>query len=117
MDSVEELWAAVLDRWTDEKAHGAFLEYCRRTENLAEAAKRYRIEAGLVSGSAYRDAGHAELAKKKLAAITVIALADLEAKRTDKSAAKTTMLRSMFRWGFVFLVVIGLLVAALESGR
>ena len=38
----EALWKSILDRWDEERTHGAFLEYCQATDQLAEAAARYR---------------------------------------------------------------------------
>lgn len=70
----EALWKSVLDRWDDERAHGAFIEYCQATDQLAEAAARYRGMKG--------DRDRSVIAEKRLAAITIIALAKMHASRT-----------------------------------
>lgn len=70
----EALWKSVLDRWDEERAHGAFLEYCQVNGQLAEAAARYRGMKG--------DRDRSALAEKRLAGITVVALAKLHATRT-----------------------------------
>ena len=36
------LWEHVLENWDDDRAHVAFLEHCRHTEQLLPAAVRYR---------------------------------------------------------------------------
>lgn len=70
----EALWKTVLDRWSDDRTHGAFLEYCGASDQLAEAATRYRGMKG--------DRDRSEIAEKRLAAIAVIAIAKLEATRS-----------------------------------
>ncbi|HYQ03989.1 MAG TPA: hypothetical protein VER96_35190 [Polyangiaceae bacterium] len=70
----EALWKTVLDRWDDERAHGAFLEYCQATDSLAEAAARYRGMKG--------DRDRSAIAEKRLAGIAIVALAKLHATRT-----------------------------------
>ncbi len=103
-ESLNELWQRVLDDWGSDKAHAGFIEYCRRTQRLAEAATRYRVEAD-AAGGAYRDAGHVEAAKKRLGAITVLAMAELQATQTDKATEVSSIVRSLARWGAVFLLV------------
>ena len=38
----EALWKSVLDHWDEDRTHRAFLDYCGATDQLAEAAARYR---------------------------------------------------------------------------
>ena len=70
----EALWKAVLDRWDEDRPHGAFLEYCDGTGQLAEAAARYRGMKG--------DRDRSAIAEKRLVAIAIIAVAQLEATRS-----------------------------------
>jgi len=70
----EALWKNVLDRWDEERAHGAFLEHCQATDQLAEAAARYRGMKG--------DRERGALAEKRLAGVAIVALAKLEATRS-----------------------------------
>jgi hypothetical protein len=70
----EALWKSVLDRWQDERAHGAFLEYSQATDQLAEAAARYRGMKG--------DRDRSAVAEKRLAGIAIVALAKLHATRS-----------------------------------
>ncbi len=70
----EALWKSVLDRWDEDRAHGAFLDYCGATDQLAEAAARYRGMKG--------DRDRSTVAEKRLAGIAIVALAKLEATRS-----------------------------------
>lgn len=70
----EALWKSVLDRWEDERTHGAFLDYCQATDQLAEAAARYRGMKG--------DRDRSAVAEKRLAGIAIVALAKLHATRS-----------------------------------
>jgi hypothetical protein len=62
----DALWARVLENWTDDKAHGAFLEFVIREKMLPDAAGRYR---------AIKDANdeRSPLAKKRIDAIVIAA--------------------------------------------
>lgn len=77
---LEALWKRVTDDWDAEPAHQAFLEYCRSSEQLVEAAVRYRGMAG--------DHARAELAEKKLKAVALLALTRLEASRSAAPAGR-----------------------------
>jgi hypothetical protein len=70
----EALWKNVLDKWDEERAHGAFLEHCQATDQLAEAAARYRGMKG--------DRDRSAVAEKRLAGVAIVALAKLEATRS-----------------------------------
>jgi hypothetical protein len=72
--ALEALWKSVLDRWDDDRTHGAFLEYCQATDQLAEAAARYRGMKG--------DRDRSTVAEKRLAGIAIVALAKLHATRS-----------------------------------
>jgi hypothetical protein len=73
-DAFEALWKSVLDRWQEERTHSAFLEYCQATNQLAEAAARYRGMKG--------DRERSGVAEKRLAGIAIVALAKLHATRS-----------------------------------
>ena len=70
----EALWKSVLDHWDEDRVHGAFLEYCQATDQLAEAAARYRGMKG--------DRDRSSAAEKRLLGIAVVALAKLHATRS-----------------------------------
>jgi hypothetical protein len=70
----EALWKKVLDHWDEDRVHGAFLEHCQLTEQLPEAAARYRGMKG--------DRDRSAVAEKRLAGVAIVALAKLEATRS-----------------------------------
>lgn len=71
---LEAQWKAVLDDWESDAAHGSFLQYCEKSDQLLEAAVRYRGMAG--------DRHRGASAEKKLAAISLLAIAKLESSKT-----------------------------------
>ncbi len=75
----EALWKQVVARWDQEASHRAFLEYGLRSDQLVEAARRYR--------SAEREASKAAAASQQLKAISVLALTKLESARTPRHRA------------------------------
>ena len=78
----EALWKNVLDHWDEDRAHGAFLELCQATDQLAEAAARYRGMKG--------DRDRSAVAEKRLAGIAIVALAKLEATRSKAPPTRRT---------------------------
>ena len=72
--ALEALWKQVVDNWDDDKPHAAFLEHCRQTNQLAEAAARYRGMTG--------DRARGTAAQKRLDGVAILALAALESTRT-----------------------------------
>jgi hypothetical protein len=104
---IPELWEDVLARWGEERAHTAFIEHCRLTQQLDQAARLYRAETQ--PGTPYRDdPSHAELAHKKLKSIAALAMMQIEASR----AAHRPVAGAFYRRLFFFLFVFGLLVGA-----
>jgi len=71
---LEALWKKVVDDWDEERGHSAFLEHTRSTNQLLEAAVRYR---GMVG-----DHVRGPSAEKRLQAIAVLAMAALESQRS-----------------------------------
>ena len=78
--AVEALWKNALDHWDEEKAHVAFIEACRESGRLAEAATRYRGMSG--------DRDRGPEAEKRLKGVLVIAMAQLEVVRTPEPVTK-----------------------------
>ncbi|HTQ07656.1 MAG TPA: hypothetical protein VMI54_27555 [Polyangiaceae bacterium] len=105
--ALDTLWKHALDHWDDEAAHRAFLEHCRHHGQLVEAAVRYRGMKG--------DHARGELAEKKLAAITALALANLESARSPERR-KQGRVSSYVLIVFFVAATIGLL-AYLGPGR
>jgi hypothetical protein len=102
----EALWKSVLDRWGEERAHSAFLEYCATTEQLAEAAARYRGMKG--------DRDRSQVAEKRLNGIAVLALAKLEATRSPVPP-KERRVGALVLAGSFGLAAVGLLAYLLGS--
>ncbi|MBX3183642.1 MAG: hypothetical protein KIT72_05925 [Polyangiaceae bacterium] len=67
---LETYWKQVLDRWDDDRAHGAFLKHCQEHQALAEAAARYKGMTG--------DRERGEAARKRLGAVALLAMATLD---------------------------------------
>jgi hypothetical protein len=97
--SFQILWQHVLDHWDEEAAHRALLAHAQITGQLAEAATRYRAE------SAKRD--REDMAKRQLAAVTRLALMQLELSRSRPPPPR----RRVAPWVPLVLLVAG--VAAL----
>jgi hypothetical protein len=102
----EALWKSVLDRWDDERAHGAFLEYCQATDRLAEAAARYRGMKG--------DRDRSAVAEKRLAGIAIVALAKLHATRSP-AVRGGRRASSLILAGCFGLAAVGLLAYLLAT--
>lgn len=101
---LEAHWKKVLDDWENDAAHGSFLEYCQTTDQLLEAAVRYRGMAG--------DRSRGKSAEKRLSAISLLALSKLESARTvpPSSISRTSTV-------LVVLFFIGSLVALIFLWR
>ncbi|MEO7038324.1 MAG: hypothetical protein ABI548_30420 [Polyangiaceae bacterium] len=89
----EALWKNVLDHWDEDRAHDAFLELCQATDQLAEAAGRYRGMKG--------DRNRSAVAARRLAGIAIVALAKFEATRSKAPRARRTA-------GFIAAAALGL---------
>jgi len=99
---LDALWKRVLDRWEDESAHSCFLDYCQQQNCLVEAAVRYR---GM---SADRD--RHESAEKKLKAVTLLAMSQLEATRSEPpDAARSRAPYAMAALMLLIAATLGLL--------
>lgn len=96
---LEALWKNVVDHWDDDKAHAAFLEHCQSSDQLAEAAVRYRGMKG--------DRDRGPDADKRLQGVATIAMAKLEAARSaSRPAPRRTA--SLVLIVFFVLATIGL---------
>ena len=90
---VEALWKNVVDDWDNDAAHVAFLEHCRVSDQLLEAAVRYRGMTG--------DRARAPSAEKRLEGVALMALSQLEATRTTPRQARRQTAKLMLI--FIFL--------------
>jgi len=98
--ALETLWKHALDHWDNDAAHRAFLEHCQKSDQLVEAAVRYRGMKG--------DHARGALAEKKLTAITALAFARLESSRTPGRKKQGRMV-SIVLIAFFVMGTIGLL--------
>jgi len=99
--ALEALWKNVLDHWDDDKAHGAFLEHCQRSDQLVEAAVRYRGMKG--------DRERGEVAEKRLQGVAMLAMAKLEASRSTTREPETRRV-AVFVALLFLLAALGLLL-------
>jgi hypothetical protein len=88
---LDALWKAVTTNWDDDAVHASFLEHCRATGQLLQAAVRYRGMAG--------DHVRGPSAEKRLRAIAVLAVAALEVERAPARPRSAS-------WGKVVLIVL-----------
>jgi hypothetical protein len=97
--ALEALWKNVVDHWNDDKAHAAFLEHCQSSDQLVEAAVRYRGMKG--------DRDRGPEAEKRLQGVALLAMAKLEAAR---SASRPSPRRtaSLVLIGFFVFATLGL---------
>jgi hypothetical protein len=102
--ALEAHWKAVLDDWEDDAKHGALLEYCQKSDQLLEAAVRYRGMAG--------DRSRGASANKRLGAISLLAIAKLEATRSVPRRSMPTVSKVL-----LVLFFFGSLVALLLLWR
>jgi hypothetical protein len=122
-EHVDALWSKVLEEWEDDKRHKAFLSACAAGGVLAEAARRYRAIAeprggSLVSNPSEKEddsespyrvlSSRREDAKKRLAAITVLAMSNLEASRSNDEAPRLQKGLRVFAALFLLAALIGL---------
>lgn len=71
------LWRELRDAFDDEPRHAAFLDYCAMTQQLGEAAARYREE--LRRATEAGEEARAEQAKKRLDGVVVYAMHQIDA--------------------------------------
>jgi hypothetical protein len=89
---LDDLWQNVLARWDDDAAHAAFLDHCRALKQLGVAASRYREE--VKKASAYReDTTRVETAQKRLNAVALLAVIELDATRSEPVSRAQTMIK------------------------
>jgi CHASE2 domain-containing sensor protein len=82
---LEALWKRVVDEWENDAVHGVFIEHCQMTSQLLEAAVRYRGMSG--------DHARGPVAQKRLQAIAILAVAQLEAARSTRQPRAATATR------------------------
>jgi hypothetical protein len=111
-DALEEsLWQCVVNDWTSDEAHAAYLQHCRASGRLAEAVQRYRQVSGPM-GKASESAVRKQV-ERRLEAIAMLVVADLEATRQQGKPHRKMHLALQALSVLFFLTVLSLLVRAL----
>ena len=101
----DALWEKVSQDLRAEGAHQAFLEHCARFDLLSEAARRYREVKDALAAEEPQRAEDDELRiliDKRLAAIAMLAMAQLEARRTEPASPRSR------RWLTLIAAVIAI---------
>jgi hypothetical protein len=98
--ALETSWKRVVDQWDEDAAHAAFLEHCRVSGRLVEAAVRYRGMTG--------DHARSAAAKKKLDAVLFLAMAELDTSRR-RDLKRASHVASYVLIAFFLVATIGLL--------
>ena len=78
----EALWRKVLDDFDNDEVHAKFIQHCNAIGELALAAKRYREHKDGLSEDT--DDATRELVDKRLEAVALLAVAQLDVQRSDK---------------------------------
>lgn len=94
---LDALWTGVVNSWDDDDRHHRFLDHARLVGALPEAARRY--------GSLREDPERGEQAKKRLAAIALLATNELYATRSKRPTKKVP--------GWLVAVAVSVCVALL----
>ena len=82
---LDSLWHDLEGAFDDEPLHAAFLDYCAMTQQLGEAAARYREEAHRAAEAG--ETPRAEKAKKRLDGVLIYAMHQIDrAPRTEPDA-------------------------------
>lgn len=110
---LEALWSKAIGNWKEDERHKAFVAYCRETNRLDEAARRYRTVVDGAEPSLESTPEIVEDAKKRLSGVALVAVATLEADRTEPGAP--SMHRTVRFAGYVvFILLMGLLAYAVS---
>jgi hypothetical protein len=100
--ALEALWQRVIDAWSDDKTHGALLEYALHAEHLPEIAGRYRALKD--------DPEKGERAQQRLNAIVVAATQRMMSMKTP-ARTKVPLPITLSAFG-IFLFALGFLADA-----
>lgn len=101
---LEALWAKVVDDVGASKAHDAFIKHCQQSDQLPEAARRYREHRDALDGEAEETK---ELINKRLAAIATLAMAQIDAQRSDPSKSRALRILQVVIAILTFAAIVG----------
>jgi hypothetical protein len=80
-ERLDALWRAALDRWNVDATHNALLEAARTTGQLGKLAALYRAESE--RSERENDAARSASAKRRLGAITIVAMSEIDAQQSS----------------------------------
>lgn len=107
---LEALWAKALTDWDQPSVHEAFIKHCVESEQLGEAAGRYKSKVH-PDGPDHDDAEQA-IARKRLGGIATVALARVQAESEEVQRRKEAGPSRTIVNCAALAVIFGLLVAA-----
>lgn len=107
-DGLSELWQAVEAGWDQPARHAAFIETARLTQALPAAARRYRLVREA-------DPVRAAECEKRLAAIALQVVAQLEAERTPPRQGVPHWLTAIM--GVITVVVVVYVIRMMTLSR
>jgi hypothetical protein len=102
-DALEALWEAARADWAADAPNRAFIEYCRARGELPEAAKRYREAKDAGAGT--------EAIQKRLAAIALIAMNDIDTRKSEAPSKRPHPVLVVFAAGILGVALYGLWLA------
>lgn len=107
----EALWKKVLSDFEGE-AHGKFVHHAQRANLLPEAAKRYRLFKEQVTADDSLDEADKkaklETIDKRLGGIAMLAMAQLDASKTETQPSKAARFFTFVIAAFLLAAIIGL---------
>lgn len=107
---IDALWTKVTEDFAASKPHQAFLEHCRQSDQLPEAARRYRQHKEQLDDD--DEVGRAE-ADKRLSAIALLAMAQLDANRSTPQKSKLTQVLTLIMATITLAAMVALVKALL----
>lgn len=110
---LEGLWKKVREGFEDDDRHQAFIAYCRESKQLDEAGRRYRAVAESRDDTIEPTEAVVAVAKKRLTQVVTVAVATLEADRTEPGAKREHRMVRIAAY-IVFVLLMGMLAYALR---
>jgi len=108
----EALWKKVLEDFEGGDAHGKFVQHAQRADLLPDAAKRYRLFKAQVTEDDGLDdddkAAKLELIDKRLGGIAMLAMAQLDANKTEPKPSKAARFFTVLVAALMLAAIIGL---------
>src|SRR4051812_19618210 len=94
-DALQALWQAAESDFAADAPNRAFIEHCRVRGELPEAARRYREAKESAAGTGEAAAAR-EAIQKRLAAVALIAMSEIEARKSQPAPRRSHPLTIAF---------------------